>query len=178
MIRSPLLFVLAAAFSPLVRAQPCSPPSFCGIVTGITLDRDVVALHGEGFFSPDLGHVGGRFYTDTTRQVTMVVSIGTDNYIEEVRLLQGLHFPQEAPKDLRRFISGRLWPKDNGRLLRSGLGATRDQVKAAYGPPNEVDDEQHTWSYTADPVGCSAFVSTTFTFTDDRVSGIGFYNGD
>ncbi|MFZ1687611.1 MAG: hypothetical protein WAU70_09330 [Flavobacteriales bacterium] len=168
----PLLCVLVG------RAQPCNPPNFCGIVTGITLDRDVVALHGPGLFSDDLGHVGGRYYTDTTMSVTMIVSTGTDNYIEEVELRQGLAFPKDAPKDLKPFVSRRLWRHDNGRLFRNGLGATREEIKTAYGAPTEANDERSYWSYASDPVGCLAFVATTFVFTDDKVTSISFYNGD
>ena len=174
---SALLTLVASLHTADGRAQICHPPHFGGIVPGITLDRDVVTLYGEGFFSEELGHGGGRYYTDSARTVTLVVSIGVDNYIETVELVQGLSFPGYAPKDLSPYVSQRLDPRDNGEL-RTGLGATREQVKKAHGEPSARYQEGNNWNYQTDASECTIDASVNFVFTGDRVTKVAFYNGE
>lgn len=171
------LTLVASLHTATDRAQICHPPHFGGIVPGITLDRDVVAMHGAGFFSEELGHGGGRYYTDSARTVTLIATIGVDNAIESVQLIQGLEFPGYAPADPTPFVSPRLDARDNG-WLRVGIGATREQVRKAHGEPSARYQDGSNWNYQTDMSGCTIDASVNFVFTGDRVTQVVFYNGE
>lgn len=175
--RSVLPLALLIASSAFGNGQFCHPPHFGGLVPGISDDDDVVALHGEGFFSEELGHAGGRYYTDSARSVTMVVTLGADNVIGSVELVAGLDFPMGAPKDLTPFVSSRLDASDHGRL-RVGLGANGVQVKKAYGPPAACYQGGGNWYYPTAASRCTSDASVNFLFTGDRVTRVAFFNGD
>lgn len=176
-MRRVLPLALLVSSSASGNGQFCHPPHFGGIVPGITEDRDVVALHGEGFFAQEIGESGGRYYTDSTRSMTLLVIIGRDNVIESVELSNGSDLPFTAPTDLSPYVSGRLDASDHGRL-HIGLGATMQQVKNAYGPPAAQYQGGVNWYYPTSTASCATDASVNFLFTGDRVTRVAFFNGD
>lgn len=164
---------------PAVSQGICYPPHFGGIVPGITVDKEVVAMYGDGFFSDSLGHLGGRYYTDSTRSITMIVEIGVDRIIESIWLKEGIDFPANAPKELRSFIAHSLDLRDDGRLL-SGLGATREEVRKEFGNPTTIHKNGNIWEFQTDYHGTECYIdaSVNFWFRGDRVTTVIFSNGE
>ena len=170
---------LTIIFSHFVRAQKlCFPIGFGGIVPGISLDKDVVAMYGKGFFDNKFGHGGGRIYTDSSQGSTLIVEIGVDYYIEAVRITKGLAFPDSVLKFARNFISKHFEITDNGKLL-AGLYSTKERIKTTYGDPTEQYDNGNIWVYELKiPTNlCYLESSISFSFTDNRVSEIVISNG-
>src|SRR5262245_8004142 len=90
---SALALVAASACTDAVRRPTgtvCYPPAWGGIVPGYTEDADIVSVFGAGLFTEELGHGGGRYYTDPNRTATLVVEIGVDSIIESIHVSNGL----------------------------------------------------------------------------------------
>src|ERR1051326_1418697 len=89
-------------------------PLYCaGIVVGMSSDTDVRRMYGDGFFVREEGHLGGRYFTDPKRQVTLHVEIGVDQIIETVSYARGVHLPSRSRNStsaLKQSISSRLTP--------------------------------------------------------------------
>jgi len=159
----------------------CFPPAWGGIVAGITEDRDVVTLHGRGLLSGELGHGGGRYYSDPQRRMTMVVEIGVDNVIESVSIESGQHGPPNRRVALP--ISRRLDVGEGfGVFHKLKLGSTEAEVRANLGEASKIvpGSGGATWFYQTDYVNteCFADAETRIVFAQGRVTRVVFYNGE
>jgi hypothetical protein len=162
-------------------ATICDPPHWAGIVPCITEDRDVVALHGKGLFADDLGHDGGRYYTDKDRKITLIVEIGTDHVIESVTIVSGLEAPEGSPlkalpvskrieADERICNEGDLEVGAPAELVRKLLGETHDIEKVADG---------EVLRYETRPGGTDDIVPEVyFTIRKGKIERIELYCGD
>jgi len=121
----------------IAQSKVCFPVSFCGVVPGITLDRDVVKLFGKGFFDEQQGHGGGRIYVNDSRTATLMIAIGVDNYIEDIRIMNGIVFPDSVKNKIDQYYADHFEITDNGSLS-VGLGATESEIELAYGKPTLV----------------------------------------
>lgn len=187
MKRTLIGFLLFPAFLSLnksiAQSQLCFPVSFCSVVPGITLDRDVVKLFGEGFFDEQQGHGGGRSYVNNERNITLTIVIGMDHYIESVVIKNGLDFPDSVRKKIDLYYSDRFEITDNGSL-RTGLGSTEAEIISAYGKPTLIieksDDPDMNdcliWGYEPDGYlelkQCYLYSSLYFWFRDGKVDTI------
>lgn len=161
----------------------CFPPTWGGIVAGITEDRDVVTLHGTSLYSTALGHGGGRYYSDSRRRMTMVVEIGVDNVIESVSIEWGQHWPSKRRAALP--ISSRIDIEEGfGTFRKLKLGSTEADVLGNLGEPTDIRTDSggatRTWVYQTDysNTECYADAEVSITFADGRVTRVVFYNGD
>ena len=160
----------------------CFPPTWGGIVPGITEDRDVVTLHGKGLFSAALGHGGGRYYSDAQRRMTMVVELGVDRVIESVSIESGQHGPIKGRTALpvsRRIDVG----EGFGGFRKLKLGSSEVEVRGNLGEPTEIrtnSEGVRMWVYQTDYTNtdCYADAEVSIVFTDGRVARVVFYNGD
>lgn len=161
----------------------CYPPHWGGIVPGITEDRDLVALYGKGLFSDQLGHTGGRYYTDKNRSSTLIVGLGVDRIVESVEIRTELTPPVGSlPKELG--VSPRFDP-DSGFGYRHELhlDSSKDQVRSNLGQPHLIlrsDGEVETWQYETDygNTECYPAAYLEIRFSKDRMVSALFYNGD
>jgi hypothetical protein len=185
--RAVLVVGLVGSSSVHFRAQAgprtvCFPPNWAGIVAGITEDRDLVTLHGRGLFSAELGHGGGRYYSDAQHRMTMVVELGVDQIIESISLELGQHGPSKARASLpisRRIDIG----EGFGVFHKLRLGSTEAEVRGNLGEPTETRAESETVKtlvYQTDYTNtdCYADAGISIVLTDGRVTRIVFYNGD
>ena len=159
----------------------CFPPAWGGIVAGITEDRDVVTLHGRGLLRAELGHGGGRYYSDPQRRMTMVVEIGVDNIIESVSIESGQHGPPNRRVSLP--ISHRLDVGEGfGVFHRLKLGSSEAEVRANLGEASKIVPGAGgpTLVYQTDYVntGCYADAEIRIVFAQGRVIRVVFYNGE
>jgi hypothetical protein len=165
--------LLVINFFEVANAQLCYPMNFGGIVPGITLDRDVIALYGLGFYDPTYGHNGGRIFTDSKLSVTFIVEIGVDNYIESVWIKKGLEFPDSVVKQIKKYVTDNFEITNNGKL-RTGLGSTKEMITSAYGSPTSISESGNIWNYEPEPHNKTCYIETSinFWFTDNTVTAI------
>lgn len=166
------------------KGKVCYPPNWQGIVTGISLDRDVVAMHGPGLFSEDLGHGGGRYYTDPQGLVTAIVSIGVDNVIESVVVLAGFQPPETQQSDswpamISKHIElaqGRVWLDlrfgDDIATVQTRLGLPAKQDMTAEGTGFLSYDAADAWGE------CFADADVGLEFRDGGLFRIELDNGE
>jgi hypothetical protein len=166
------------------RGTVCYPPYWAGIVVGFTIDRDAVALHGKGFFTKELGHLGGRYYVDEKRSVTMVMEIGVNHVIDSVKVQRGSLNPKGPGSSRLIPISKRIDPKEGfGIWRRLHLGSTSNEVRENLGDPAEIkknSEHSETWTYYTDykDTDCYADSEVTIGFLNGEIYSIRFYNGE
>jgi len=166
------------------RGKVCFPPAWGGVVPGITEDGDVVAIHGPGLFSDELGHGGGRYYTDVARSATFVVEIGVDHIIESIEVISGVHLPLGVTSSDTLPVSQRFRPTDGfGNWGELHLGSTRAEVRANLGYPSSLGNEgkdPDLWVYDTDyqNTECYADAGVSIGFEADRIVNVAFYNGE
>lgn len=170
-------------FNSIAQSQLCFPVSFCGVVPGITLDRDVVKLFGNGFFDEQQGHGGGRSYVNKEQNITLTIVIGMSYYIESIIIKNGLDFPDSVKHKIDSYYSDRFEITDNGSLM-TGLGSSEGEIIHAYGKPTVIieksDDPDMNdcliWGY--EPEGredlkpCYYYSGLFFWFRDGKVDTI------
>lgn len=176
--------------APRPQAQPappsyagtvCFPPAWGGIVPGITEERDLVALYGDGLSEKDSSGVVTRYYSDPDKSVSVVVEVGTDGVVDSVKLVSGVTVPDGYDPD-SAYTSERVDPGEGfGNYYKLHLGATRAEVRGNLGEPpsaKDADADPNVWSYGTDYISdCYGQATMTVTFVGDRVSSIEFYNG-
>ena len=179
----PLVMTICACICFGAKGSLCFPPSWAGIVPGITEDRDVITLYGKGLFSDQLGHSGGRYYTDPKKSATLIVELGVDWIVESVEIRTGLTPPEGSfPKDL--VISRRFEPDTGfGKWRQLHLGSTQNQVRSNLGEPSEInklDDQTESWVYQTDYVSseCYAEAYIVIRFSEGKIVSVQFYNGE
>jgi len=170
------------------RPQPedghaCYPPAWGGIFPGLTEDRDVVALYGPGLFVEDVGHGGGRYYTDPNRAATLEVVIGPDRTIEMVTVSRGLQPPSGVSAD-QLPVSQRFEPDGGFRYyVNLRLGAWRSGVLEDLGNPKSPGYEGWgpEWSvFSTDYRDTQCYIDALIAvrFVNDVVDAVQFHNGE
>ncbi len=145
-------------------------------------DREVVKMYGRGLFTDQEGHVGGRYYTDSKRTITLHSEIGCDNNIDMVELFQGIHVPKELKASDAGFISSALSASpdiDHGL----NLGMSAHEVIEKLGLPDK--DQKHgnrriiTYEVTSEEdTRVSLCYQADYVFANDQLVSISAYDGE
>jgi hypothetical protein len=154
------------------------------LICGRPLHVAVVAASVVAAFASLLSaqqHVGGRYYSDPQRRMTMVVEIGVDNIIESVSIELGQHGPTKgpaAPPISRRLDAG----EGFGVFHKLKLGSSEGDVRANLGEPNETLNGSNgvTWVYQTDYVNteCHSDAEIRVVLANGHVTRVVFYNGE
>ena len=170
-----------AAAAPAPKRPPDYPLNCAGIVVGISTERDVRRMYGDGLFAKDEGHGGGRYYVDPGRKVTLHVETGVDHYIESVTYGHGVHLPSKSPRDLTRATTSRLAATEFcGVGIRLGVSPAR--LRAQLGPPKSdrrsgaTRELRFETNYERSPYVLD--YEAEFHFTNDRLVYVRLYNGE
>jgi hypothetical protein len=167
---------------PSFNGTVCFPPAWGGIVPGITVERDLITLYGDGLAREDVSGAVTRYYSDADRSVTVVVEVGTDGIVDSVTLISGVVVPEGYDPD-SAFISPRVDPAEGfGNYYKLRLGSTRADVKNNLGEPpsaKDMDADPDVWIYGTDYISdCYGQATMTIRFQGDKVSSVEFYNGE
>lgn len=142
------LLACCATRAPAPPMALACPLSFDGLVPGSSIERNVVALYGEGAHDPNGGDSGSRSYGGGDGRIVRFV-FGVDHLLDRIvveRAAAG-SLPSAVPLDSVRF-----WR----RLLP---GMTVDEIKRVMGEPQSGDGGEMI--YRPDHGSCSSggFVS-------------------
>jgi hypothetical protein len=141
-------------------------------------------MYGDGLYAQDEGHLGGRYFVDANRRVTLHVEIGVDRYIESVEYRRGVHLPASYQKSgviPKQAISARLTQNE---LLQGGihLGAKPDTLIQQFGKPKQETRKgaARTIRYNADyqTMPYVLYYEAEFRFQNNQLVSISLYNGD
>ena len=125
----------------------CWPMHFAGVVAGISQDRHVVRLLGQGAHRPK-EEEGVRYYVDARRSATLRVATFTDRIVGEIALEAGINSTL-SKAEIRAAMSASLSPREGfGNWHALTLGVTKETVLKNMGEParRASDDE---WTYDA-----------------------------
>ena len=156
-------------------ATVCFPPAWDAIVPGVTQDHHTRRLYGDGYFSPEGGHGGTRYFVAADSSYTVAAEIGTDQVIESVDLISGVALPDGVPASAA--LSKLLPPIPE--IDRVRLGFTKDRVRGVLGTPS-TESTADRWVYETDyrDTDCYPFAEATFTFSDAVLVRMSVYVGD
>jgi hypothetical protein len=165
---------------PKLRAYPL----YCaGIVVGMSNERDVRRLYGPGFFAPDEGHLGGRYYVDPSHRVTLHVETGVDRIIERVEFGSGVRLPKGAAgtKAIHQAEARWLHPDESvGPGYR--LGATRTELLQELGPPaadrRTATEEVLRYDTGIEENPYTLVYEAEFRFRKGKLDRVSLYNGE
>ncbi|MDO8963435.1 MAG: hypothetical protein Q7W30_02970 [Coriobacteriia bacterium] len=133
-----------AAQAPLVRSVAGIP------VSGPTWwrDSDVTKAFGAGLFVEDEGHTGGRYFTDSDRQVTLHVVYSVDSALTYIELSRGLDLPPGLSAKDPALVSDAL-PANPAVDQGLALGMSGGAIIGKLGSPTRdvVDGEKRTLTY-------------------------------
>ena len=162
------------------------PLALAGITVGKTNDATVVKMYGKGYFVADEDHLGGRYYVDSSKSVTLHIQLGPDRIIDDVKFEKGVHLPAKAtPEQLKQAISTQLTTDKTLAIKGFGLGVDSATVLKRYGSPKEntvKSNKKSSWVliYFATENDRSDVMQyqATFTFQIDHLTGIEVSNGE
>ena len=124
------------------------PLSCAGIIVGKTSDKEVQSLYGPGVLNPNEGHGGARYYIDAQKKVSLRVTIGVDNIVEEVSITStGYPFDYSSSKE---FDKAKSYVSINPSSADSiHIGDDPSKILKKYGKPNsdEAEDVMQTLTY-------------------------------
>ena len=175
--RFAVIVVAVAAFFPGAGEAQSKPGSFCwpmhyaGIVPGISQEKHVVRLLGQGAHRTQVGD-GVRYYIDPAGTMTMQVAFVTDRVVGEISLESGI--ARTLSKSERaRAVSKHLDSKEgfgNWHALR--LGSTRQEVERNLGRPAKKSG-LNEWVYNAE-CACEIPEYLTIFFVQGSVQRVVF----
>jgi hypothetical protein len=142
----------------------------------------VIEAFGQGLFTDDEGHGGGRYFTDPNRTITLHVEIGVDRMIDHVELTSGISLPKRLNASDPIFVSQALpaAPKIDHDLR---LGMPPSEILKKLGRPkkDEKNGGKRTIVYQAteeDDPRVLLYYEARFTFVADRLTKISIYDGE
>jgi hypothetical protein len=131
-----------------------------GLVVGVSTERNVVAMYGKGFFDPNGGDTGARYYTDRHRSTTLAIEFGVDKVITSIVVSRGVHPPSKAGKDAEaKMLSAQFDPSAHPYPV--ALGMTKAAAAHAAKVKTQGND---VWSYSAGGIGCDRSGLAELTF--------------
>ena len=171
----------ASAAPPAPKRAPEYPLNCAGIVVGMSTERDVRRMYGDGLFAKDEGHGGGWYYVDPGRKVTLHLEIGEGRYIESVSYSRGVRLPANSPRALARATTSRLTATEFcGVGVRLGVSPAR--LIAQLGQPRSdrrsgtTRELRFETNYERSPYVLD--YEAEFRFTNDRLVYVRLYNGE
>ena len=156
-------------------ATICYPPFWDAVVPGITRDRHMRRLYGEGLFSREGGHAGSRYFVSKDSSYTVRIEIGVDEVIESVTILAKVKLPKGVvpSKATSPFLP------NIPEVYKIRLGFTKAHVHELLGNPSHASTAD-TWIYQTDykPTDCYPDAEATFEFADGQVVRMSVSNSE
>ena len=159
-------------------------PLYCaGIAVGMSNERDVRRLYGPGFFAPDEGHLGGRYYVDPSHRVTLHVETGVDRIIEHVEFGSEVRLPKgAADANAIRLAEARWLHTDETIGTGHRLGETRTAIVADLGQPaadhRTATEETLRYETGIDQNPYTLVYEAEFRFRNGKLDRVSLYNGE
>lgn len=152
-------FTIAAAEEPAATTGTfCWPMHYAGIVAGVSQEKHVIRLLGQGVSKP-IDSESGRFYVDPAGKITLSVQFVTDKIVGEIALGAGVSAVLSA-SERGQAVSKQLEPKEGwGKWHALNIGATREQVRENLGPPAKTEGKD-VWTYES---SCAGEIPQYFT---------------
>lgn len=162
------------------------PLTLAGITVGKTSDETVVKMYGKGYFVKDEDHLGGRYYVDSSKCVTLHIQLDPDSIIDDVEFEKGVHLPPKAtPEQFKKALSTQLTTDKTLASNGFGLGVNSKAVLKRYGSPwrNTVKSSKKSsgvlqYFATASDRSDVMQYNAIFTFGNDHLTGIEISNGE
>ena len=148
-----LVIVAFAIFSQSPYASgdhKCFTPHWGGLLAGESRERKVLKLYGDGFYI-DHGYGRIRYYYDQPGKHTLAVYFGTDNFITDIFLHEGIETPTSLKSDdIEAYKVDWFNPREGfGKWHRLKIGASRYEAKEWMGEPREIEPNNE-WIYFSD----------------------------
>jgi hypothetical protein len=118
-----------------------------GVLAGMSTEREVVKLFGNGVYLDTLGDTGSRFYSNRDRTMSVVVVFSTDRRVSNFTISLGFNPPHQlADKDFPSLITDFI---DHHGLLENYLDEEAYEVIKWIGQPQKeiVDGSTTYWVY-------------------------------
>jgi len=118
-----------------------------GVLAGMSTEREIVKLFGNGVYLDTLGDTGSRFYSNRDRTISIIVQFSTDRRVSNFTMLLGFYPPHQlSPKEYPSLITDFI---DYHGLLENYLGDDSHEVINWIGKPQKetVDGLTIIWLY-------------------------------
>ncbi len=179
-----ILALLLIIISPLDAQQKdtcgmCLFPYWGRIVPGVSSEKDVTDIYGQGIHRDSIGDCGERFYTNNRHNFTLQVIFTTECIVSDIELYDSLITPPNASQvELAKMVTEFFEsPQDEyvyGNVLR--FGDTFADVLRTFGAPNWKRDTRDgtLWIYRS-AVTLPQKTGVSITFKLGRVVSVRFW---
>ena len=153
----------------------CYPPYWGGLLPGESGERETIKLYGEGMYQ-DLGYGKERYYYNKSKTHTLVVYFGTDDFVTDIFIHEGMKYPQgKAIKDIKPYISEWFDPLEGfGKWHRLKIGGSRKDVMKWLGSSHkEISNGE--WEYRS-KCSCGLPAGISVIFDSDKVVTVRFWS--
>jgi len=159
------------------------PLKIIGLSLLTSEDPEVQKLLGTGYYNPDEGHGGARYFWDITKNVQIKSVISVDRRIDQI-IVTKPDYPFEFLKNAKNLESAKVSGKslDYSVIGKITFGDNRMKIVNQFGKPNSDTfkdgfrilryiDDNDVWNEVL-------YYEAKFTFKNDKLIRIDLYNGE
>jgi hypothetical protein len=173
-----MTIVLALFNVSLVNAEEpalCYAPYYGGLLPGESSEREAVKLYGEGYYQ-NLEYVRERFYYNKSKSHTLIVHFGTDNFVTDIFIHEGMKYPHgKTTKNIKPYVSEWFNPLEGfGKWHRLKIGGSRKDAIKWLGPPHK-EISNNEWEYRS-KCSCGLPAGISVIFDSDKVVTVRFWS--
>ena len=167
----------ALSFSTVSYAEEsalCYAPYWGGLLSGDSREREALKLYGEGLYR-DYGYGRVRFYYDQSGEHTLALYFGTDNFVTDIFVHEGVVFPNnESVSDINPYKNTWFDPTEGfGKWHKLKVGSTQSDAIKWLGEPNKRISENE-WEYLS-KCSCELPSGISVYFENNRLISVRFW---
>jgi hypothetical protein len=169
-----ILFILLLCSSLWANEELCYPPYWGGLLPGESFEKEAVKLYGQGLFRDEIDR-RVRFYYNKSRTHTLVIFFGTDRFVSDIFIHQGIKFPgNKKISDIGKYISEWFDPFEGfGTWHMLKIGVTRSEALRWLGNPHKAISNTE-WEYRS-KCACELPKGITIYFESDKIISVRFW---
>jgi hypothetical protein len=169
-----ILFILLLCSFAWANEELCYPPYWGGLLPGESFEKEALKLYGQGLFRDEIDR-RVRFYYNKSRTHTLVIFFGTDLFVTDIFIHQGIKFPENKKiSDIGKYTSEWFDPFEGfGKWHRLKIGANRSEALRWLGNPHKTISNNE-WEYRS-KCACELPSGITIYLKSDKIISVRFW---
>ena len=172
-----VFFISLVALSNTIQANEssfCYPPYWGGLLPGESREREAIKLYGSGFYH-DFSYAAVRYYYNKEKTHTLALYFGTDNFVTDVFLHEGIKHPDnKKTENINPYVVDWFNPFEGfGKWHMLKIGATKEDATKWLGNPFKVISKQE-WEYQS-KCACELPTGITIEFKSNKIVSVRFW---